>query len=112
MPWARGSSMSQTALAATLVSAKFTPRSFRAMNGSRPLRYRRKSAGGALERIALLRAHGIELTEIGPSASAPLDDILDAVAAAWSAHRVATRAALSLPDEPEDLDGYSIAIWY
>ena len=34
---------------------------FRAMNDARPLQDRKKSAGGALERIDLLRRHGIEL---------------------------------------------------
>ena len=42
-------------------------------------RYRKKSAGGALEQVDLLRRHGIEL---GPAESAPLDAALDAAAAA------------------------------
>lgn len=84
---------------------------FRAMNDGRPLQYRKKSAGGALERIELLRRHGIEL-ELGPAASAPLDDVLDAAAAAWSAHRIARGAAKTLPDPPELVAGRRIAIWY
>ena len=83
----------------------------RSMNEGRPLRYRKKSAGGALERIELLRRHGIEL-ELGSAASAPLDDVLDAAAAAWSAHRVASGAARTLPDPPELVAGRRIAIWY
>jgi len=86
--------------------------SFRAMNGGDALRYRKKSAGGALERTELLRRHCIELFEIGPSATAPLDDVLDAAAAAWSAQRVAVGSARSLPDPPELVDGYPVAIWY
>ena len=85
--------------------------SYRAMNGARPLRYRKKSAGGALERLELLRRHGIEL-ELRATASAPLDDVLDAAAAAWSAHRITTRKAKSLPDPPEVVDGRPVAIWY
>jgi predicted RNase H-like nuclease len=85
--------------------------SFRAMNDGLPLRHRKKSAGGALERTELLRRHGIEL-ELGAAASAPLDDVLDAAAAAWSAHRIATRAAKTLPAEPEVVAGRQIAIWY
>lgn len=86
--------------------------SFQAMNGGEPLRYRKKSAGGALERTELLRRHGIELTALDASASAPLDDVLDAAAAAWSADRIATGAAQTLPDPPELVNGREIAIWY
>jgi predicted RNase H-like nuclease len=86
--------------------------SFRAMNGGTPLGYRKKSAGGALERIELLRRNGIELTGLGPAASAPLDDALDAAAAAWSGHRIAAGTARSLPDSPENADGLAVAIWY
>ncbi len=74
--------------------------SFRAMNDGRPLRHRKKSAGGALERIEILRRHGIYLTELEAAASAPLDDVLDAGAAAWSAHRIANGVAESLPIPP------------
>jgi predicted RNase H-like nuclease len=86
--------------------------SFRAMNGGRPLRHRKKSAGGVLERLEILRRHGIELTQLGASGFAPVDDVLDASAAAWSAHRIATKAARTLPDPPEVLNGHSAAIWY
>ena len=86
--------------------------SFRAMNGGRPLRHRKKSAGGALERLELLRRHGIELTQLGPSAFALVDDVLDAGAAAWSAHRIAAEMACPLPDPPELVDGREVAIWY
>ena len=86
--------------------------SFRAMNDGRALRQRKKSAGGALERMALLQQQGIELVGLGAAASAPLDDVLDAAAAAWSAHRIATGTARSLPDPPELVDGQRVAIWY
>jgi predicted RNase H-like nuclease len=86
--------------------------SFRAMNGGRPLRRRKKSAGGTLERIELLRRHGIELDRLDDAASAPLDDVLDAGAAAWSAQRIATGRAESLPDPPEAVDGRPVAIWF
>ena len=49
---------------------------FRAINEGRPLRYRKKSAGGALERIELLRRRGIEL-DLGATALAPLDDVVE-----------------------------------
>lgn len=84
---------------------------FRAMNDGRPPGYRKKSAGGALERIELLRRHGIEL-ELASAASVPLDDVLDAAAAAWSAHRISTGSAKTLPDPPELVAGRRVAISY
>jgi predicted RNase H-like nuclease len=86
--------------------------SFRAMNLGQPLGNRKKSAAGALKRLELLQQAGIDLTEIQGSGSAPLDDVFDAAAAAWSAHRIATGAAQSLPDPPQTIDGYPVAIWY
>ncbi|MGH2820338.1 MAG: DUF429 domain-containing protein, partial [Actinomycetota bacterium] len=86
--------------------------SFRAMNGGRALRHRKKSAGGVLERLELLGRHGIELTQLGASALAPVDDVLDAGAAAWSAHRIGVVTAATLPDPPEVMDGQRVAIWY
>jgi len=85
--------------------------SFRAMNGGRPLGYRKKSAGGALERLSLLERERINV-RVGEAAAAPLDDVLDAAAAAWSAHRIAAGIAKTLPDPPEDVDGSQVAIWY
>jgi predicted RNase H-like nuclease len=85
--------------------------SFRAMNRDHSLQHRKKSAGGALERIELLRAHGIDLTRIRELAKFPLDDVLDAGAAAWSATRIAAGAARTLPDTPETVDGRPVAIW-
>jgi predicted RNase H-like nuclease len=86
--------------------------SFRAMNRGQPLGHRKKSAAGALKRLELLQQAGIDLTEIKGSGSAPLDDVFDAAAAAWSAHRIATATAQSLPDPPQTIDGYPVAIWY
>jgi len=42
----------------------------------------------------------------------PLDDVLDAAAAAWSAHRVATGVVQSLPEPPEIVQGQLVAIWF
>ena len=86
--------------------------SFRAMNDDLPLGYRKKSAGGVLERAELLRQNGIELTQLEESATAPMDDVLDAAAAAWSAHRIGLGRACTLPDPPEVVEGRGIAIWY
>jgi predicted RNase H-like nuclease len=86
--------------------------SFSAMNDERPLGHRKKSVGGVLERVELLRQNGIELTQLEESAAAPMDDVLDAAAAAWSAHRIGLGTARTLPDPPEVVEGRGIAIWY
>jgi len=86
--------------------------SFRAMNDGRPLLHRKKSACGALERIALLRRHGITIDQLDEAAAAPRDDVLDAAAAAWSAQRIGLGTARTLPDAPDLVDGRRIAIWY
>ena len=86
--------------------------SFRAMNDGRPLGNRKKSAGGALERLRLLGRHGIELNGLSFAASASLNDVLDASAAAWSADRIARSQARTLPDPPESVAGLAVAIWY
>lgn len=86
--------------------------SFRAMNRGAPLAHRKKSAGGVLERIALLRRHGIELHALHRAASVPVDDVLDAAACAWTARRIANGDARTLPDPPELGGGRLVAIWY
>jgi predicted RNase H-like nuclease len=86
--------------------------SFRAMNGGRRLRHKKKSAGGALERIELLRREGIELSQLGVGGAVALDDVLDAAAAAWSAVRIADGTAETLPNPPESVSGRDVAIWF
>jgi predicted RNase H-like nuclease len=71
--------------------------SFRAMNAWRPLSHRKKSAGGALERIALLNGQGIALDHLDVAGSVPLDDVVDAAAAAWTAYRIGLRIAEAVP---------------
>jgi predicted RNase H-like nuclease len=84
---------------------------FTAMNDMRRLKYRKKSAGGAFERLGLLRKHGINIDPgtLGAVAMVPLDDLLDAAACAWTAAR---KDAVSLPSPPERRDGLNVAIWY
>lgn len=86
--------------------------SFRAMNGGVALKYRKKTAGGVFERLGLLRERGIEFDGFGVAGVVPIDDVLDAAAAAWSAHRIASGAARSLPEPPKILDRREVAIWY
>ncbi len=71
---------------------------FRAMAGE-PLAEPKKTWAGARRRHALLTEQGIVLGEMGEAGKAAVDDVLDAAAAAWTAHRVARGAALWLPAE-------------
>ncbi len=73
--------------------------SFAAMNGQ-PLAHRKTSWTGHMTRRALLAGHGIQLPDqLGKAGHAGADDVLDAAAAAWSAHRIATGHATRLPTE-------------
>lgn len=87
--------------------------SFRLMAGE-ALAHNKKSYNGMMLRKQLLEQEGIlipvELEEIGGVA---VDDVFDAAAVAWTAHRYAIRKARSLP--PRELWQYEgkrpIAIW-
>jgi predicted RNase H-like nuclease len=87
--------------------------SFRALAGH-PLGYSKKTwAGAHLRRRLLVRAGIVLPDDLGPAGVAPVDDVLDAAAAAWSAQRYASGEARSLPaDPPEDARGRPVAIWY
>ncbi len=85
---------------------------FETLNGGAPLGYRKKSFGGMEERRRLLTDAGIDLSDLGDSRAVPVDDVLDAAACAWTASRIATGAALSLPSPPEEREGRAVAIWY
>ena len=68
---------------------------------------------GARERTELLARAGISIRDdLGAAGGAGVDDVLDAAVVAWTATRLAARAAASLPDPPdEDADGRPVAIW-
>jgi predicted RNase H-like nuclease len=86
--------------------------SFRQMAGE-PLPYAKKTWSGQARRRDLLARQGVVLPDhLGPAGQAPPDDVLDAAAVAWTAHRKATGVAQSHPSPPEDNDGTPIAIWY
>src|SRR5262245_12308658 len=86
---------------------------FLAMQGT-PVLDKKKSWNGMIARLGLLRAEGIDLTAGNHSiANAKHDDVIDAAAAAWTAHRIATQVAATFPSEPEhDPRGRTVAIWY
>lgn len=79
--------------------------SFAALNGGIGLAERKKSAEGAARRMVLLgREFGIErvqsLVATCPRRMAKTDDVLDALVALWSARRIASRTAETLPFPP------------
>ncbi|MBB4780126.1 DUF429 domain-containing protein [Streptomyces rapamycinicus] len=88
--------------------------SFAALDEGRPVSWSKKSWNGQAVRRRLLEARGIVLPDdLGAAGRVPPDDVLDAAAAAWSARRVALRAARSLPDPPQVTEtGLPVAIWY
>lgn len=71
-----------------------------------PLRFSKHTPEGLAERRALLEREGIDIPRRPPRAKE--DDLLDAVAAAWSAARYAHGLAQPLPDNHRDRIG---AIW-
>jgi predicted RNase H-like nuclease len=73
----------------------------------------KKSWRGQRARLRVLGAAGIELPEdLGPVDGIPADDVLDAAAAAWSAHRIACGTAFCVPDPPQvNEQGQQLAIW-
>jgi predicted RNase H-like nuclease len=72
----------------------------------------KKTWDGAHRRRSLLATAGLSVGEqLGAAGRAGVDDVLDALAAAWTAHRVVTGRAESLPDPPEVFgDGLAAAI--
>ena len=87
--------------------------SFAPMAGA-PLRSRKSTWAGAVQRRALLARAGIILDgDLGLAGEqAGVDDVLDAAAAAWTARRVSQGSARCLPDPPEIFsDGLPGAIW-
>lgn len=70
-----------------------------------PLAWSKRTWNGQAQRIRLLGDQGISLPgDLGEAGRVPVDDVLDAAAAAWSAGRIADGTAGSLPD-PADRDG-------
>ena len=84
---------------------------FRKMSGQRL--ERKKSAKGCFERLELLRQHDLHIPDhlhLPPEPAT--DDVLDSMAAAWTATRIAENKAESFPSPPESIGGREVAIWY
>ncbi|WP_405591350.1 DUF429 domain-containing protein [Streptomyces sp. NBC_01092] len=88
--------------------------SFRALAGGVPLEYAKKTWRGQNARRALLAAAGLVVPdELGEADRVPADDVLDAAAAAWSAHRIALGISDRIPEAPElDAEGRVVEIRY
>lgn len=84
---------------------------FAEMAGS-PILSKKRKPEGAADRRAALTEQGMAVPPFYAGSGFAEDDLLDACAAAWSAVRVATGTARSLPEEPERFsDGIPAAIW-
>jgi predicted RNase H-like nuclease len=102
----------QPAAAARSQLADAAEVSFCAMAGAR-LAASKTSWNGMHERLDLLNCHGVVLpTLIGGAGEAAPADLIDAVAVAWTATRIAASEASSLPASPQVVEGRRIAIWY
>jgi predicted RNase H-like nuclease len=88
------------------------PRGLVRAPAGRPLHTRKKTWNGAEQRRQLLATAGIDLTGLDVSDdNVAVDDVLDAAAVAWTARRVLTGEATSIPDSPERFsDGLPAAI--
>lgn len=86
--------------------------SFLTMAGA-PLRWGKRSWNGQADRRRLLAGEGVALPDdLGAAGEVPVDDVLDAAAVAWTAHRIATGRAWCHPEPPQrDGSGGPIAIW-
>jgi len=81
--------------------------SFAAMNGGVPLAAKR-SARGVAERLAHLRNFfpTVDASLLGAPERVPIDDVLDAIAAAWSAKRIAEGTATLFGEPGRDDQGF------
>lgn len=79
----------------------------------RPAQHGKKTWAGQRERLALLAGAGIDLSRLlGSTGHAAPDDVVDAAAVAWTARRLASGNAVSVPDPPEPVPhGLLAAIW-
>ena len=74
----------------------------------------KKTWDGLMQRRALLTVAGLSIPDLvgGASWRGAADDVVDAVACAWTAERIARGEARALPTPPQRIDGRDVAIWY
>jgi predicted RNase H-like nuclease len=87
---------------------------FAALAGA-PVAESKKTWNGQAKRRRLLAGAGVELPDdLGAAGLVGADDVLDAAAVAWCAHRIARGQAAYLPADHDQLDhrGRPIRIWY
>lgn len=89
--------------------------SFALWNGGRPMRYPKRSGFGFLERLTLTQSRfpcaAERIRKELPSTRLADDDILDALAALWTAERIATKQAVRMDDtEAFDAEGLAMNI--
>lgn len=87
---------------------------FWALNGSTPMRYKKKSAEGVVERLKLLRKVFPTIDEhlMHRPSGVGKDDLLDAAVAAWTGVRLHNRKAEKVCEPERDEKGLSTTIWY
>jgi predicted RNase H-like nuclease len=79
----------------------------------RTLRWPKSTWAGLVERRSILIDVGIHLPDdIGEAGEAGVADVLDAAIGAWTAKRIASGEARSLPDQPGHRGGPVPVIWY
>ncbi len=88
--------------------------SFAELNGGTPVGAGKKTWNGQMTRRALLGNAGLRLQDdLAAAGLVPPDDILDAAAVAWTATRIASGHASSLPSPPRPSEAdLPTAIWY
>ena len=88
--------------------------SFQLMAGEK-LAHSKKTWGGLQARLSALRKQGVSLRKsLGDADVVPIDDVVDAAAAAWSARRIAHGEAQAFPTKAQRASGTPkrrIAIW-
>ena len=90
--------------------------SFQAMAG-KPMSFHKSLQAGIAERLELLESHFPNIVDVAVRANVTgpphpgLDDVLDAVAAAWTARRLIQGKAKRLGGCERDPDGYPMNIW-
>jgi predicted RNase H-like nuclease len=84
------------------------------MMGGGPPASSKKTWHSLQDRMGRLASAGIVVPgDLGAAAQAGADDVLDAAAAAWSAHRLAMGVGVSLPDPPQINERRQVsAIWF